>query len=75
MKHHLRLFSIALAICCVAGTARAFVPSAPPASGPGSVFHGNEDAAPLRDPALKQKSIPKRKIKKPRSEVKQSQPK
>jgi hypothetical protein len=69
MKHILRVVSIALAFFCTAGFATAFMPGVPPVSGPGSVFHGNEEAAPV------QKSKPKQKLKKSRSRVQQSQPK
>jgi hypothetical protein len=75
MKHIHPLVFIAFAVFYATGTATAFTPGVPPHSGPGSVFHGNEEAAPIREPAPKQKSIPKQKLKKSRSEVQQSQPK
>jgi hypothetical protein len=71
MKHILRPFSIALALFYATGTATAFVPAAPPHSGPGSVFHGNEEATPLYS-GPKQ---PKQKVKKQRSGAKQTQQK
>jgi hypothetical protein len=74
MKHIFRVASTALALLCTTGFAMAFI-GVPPASGPGSVFYGNEEAAPLRDPALKQKLIPKQKSKKAHSKVQKSQPK
>jgi hypothetical protein len=57
MKHILRVASIALAFLCAADFAMAFTPGVPPLSGPGSVFYGNDEAAP------KQKSHPKQKLK------------
>jgi len=66
---------MALALVYAPKSATAFLPGIPPHSGPGSVFHGNEGAAPLREAAPKEKPIPKRKSKKPHSEVQQSQPK
>jgi len=75
MEHIFRVASTALALLCTAGFAMAFSPAPPPHSGPGSVFHGNEEAAPMREPAPKQKLIPKQKSKKPHSKVQQSQPK
>ena len=46
MKHILYVASIVLPLVCGANIAMAFVPGVPPASGPGSVFHGNEEAPP-----------------------------
>jgi hypothetical protein len=66
MKHILRVVSIALAFFCAADFAMAFLPGVPPASGPGCVFYGNEEAAPT------QKSHPKKKLKKFRSSARQS---
>ena len=70
MKHILYVASIVLPLVCGASIAMAFVPGVPPASGPGSVYHGNEEAAPLTP---LQKSIPSqtpktsKKSQKPRS--------
>jgi hypothetical protein len=69
MKHIPRLVFAAGALFYAMGSATAFTPGVPPLSGPGSVFHGNEEAAPMQEAAPKKKSIPKQKLKKPRSEV------
>jgi len=69
MKHIFRVASTALALLCTTGFAMAFIPGVPPASGPGSVFHGNEEAAPIK------KSKPKKKLKTLRSSDRQNQPK
>ena len=70
MKHILYVASIVLPLVCGANIAMAFVPGVPPASGPGSVFHGNEEAAPIA-PVQKptQKSKPSQKSQKPRSDA------
>ena len=72
MKYILYVASIVLPLVCGANIAMAFVPGVPPASGPGSVYHGNEEAAPL---APVQKSTPSQtpkpsqKSQKPRSDA------
>ena len=54
MKHILYVASFVVPLVCGANIAMAFIPGVPPTSGPGSVYHGNEEAAPL----TLQKSIP-----------------
>ena len=70
MKHILYVASIVLPLVYGASIAMAFVPGVPPASGPGSVYHGNEEAAPLaplQKSAPSQTPKPIQKSQKPRS--------
>ena len=56
MKHILRIVSIAVSLVCAPEFAMAFLPGVPPHSGPGSVFEGNDKAAPTQSQPKKQKS-------------------
>jgi hypothetical protein len=49
MKYILYVASFVLPLVCGASIAMAFTPGVPPISGPGSVYHGNEEAAPLAE--------------------------
>ena len=60
MKPFLYVASVVLPLVCGSSVVMAFVPGVPPASGPGSVFYGNPEAAPA---APVQRSEPKPKSK------------
>ena len=56
MKHILTSLAIALPLIYGADIAMALTPGMPPLTGPGSVFHGNEEVAPPQKPRPKHKS-------------------